>query len=162
MNKLTWNEFVNNVQHWAAERGIYDHSTPIAQLLKALSELGEVADAVIKNDRDALADGIGDVCVCIVNYATMSEQQDWLQCTTRDYIDQLPTSRLIGMVCNLIGSALEGSNSKVFSMAVICALQGICAQEKIDFMECCTQAWEEIKNRRGTMSAGGVFVKEDE
>src|SRR5699024_9890193 len=57
---------------WAEERGIYEHSTPEAQLLKALSELGELADAVIKNDREALIDAIGDVAVCMVNYAKMA------------------------------------------------------------------------------------------
>ncbi|WP_278976716.1 hypothetical protein [Oligella urethralis] len=42
MNKLTWQQFVKNVQNWAKERGIYDHSTPTAQLLKALPELDEL------------------------------------------------------------------------------------------------------------------------
>ena len=162
MNKLTWEQFVKNVQDWAAERGIYDHSTATAQLLKALSELGEVADAVIKNDRDALTDGIGDVAVCLVNYMKMSDQHDLVPSLTGTTLNQFPTPRLIGMVCNLIGSALEDSSSKILSTAAICALQGICDQEKLDFMACCTQAWEEIKNRRGTMSAGGAFVKEDE
>lgn len=45
---MNWNEFVANVQRWAGERGIYEHSTPDAQLLKALSEIGELADAYIK------------------------------------------------------------------------------------------------------------------
>src|SRR5699024_12760953 len=69
---MNWNKFKNNVEQWAAERGIYEHSTPEAQLLKALSELGELADAVVKNDREALKDAIGDVAVCLVNYARMA------------------------------------------------------------------------------------------
>lgn len=162
MNNLTWEQFVSNVQGWARERGIYDHSTPTAQLLKTLSELGEVADAVIKNDREALADGIGDVAVCLVNYMKMSDQQDLVPSLTGTTLNQFPTPRLIGMVCNLIGSALEDSSSKIFSTAAICALQAICDQERLDFMECCTQAWEEIKGRKGRVVAGGAFVKEDE
>ena len=32
---MTFDEFKNNVEQWAAERGIYEHSTAEAQLLKA-------------------------------------------------------------------------------------------------------------------------------
>src|SRR5690625_5506282 len=69
---MTFDEFKQNVETWAAERGIYEHSTPEAQLLKALSELGELADAVIKNDIEGIKDGVGDVAVCMVNYARLA------------------------------------------------------------------------------------------
>lgn len=64
-------ELETNIIKWAEDRGIYEHSTPQAQALKAVSEIGEVADAVIKDDRDALIDGIGDVVVCLINLAHM-------------------------------------------------------------------------------------------
>lgn len=60
-----------NIIKWAEDLGIYEHSTPQAQALKAVSEMGEVADAVIKGDRDSLKDGIGDVVVCLINLAHM-------------------------------------------------------------------------------------------
>lgn len=34
--------------------------------------MGEVADAVIKGNRDDLIDGIGDVMVCLINLAHMN------------------------------------------------------------------------------------------
>src|SRR5690625_4084565 len=68
---MKWNEFVDNVQNWSRERGIYEHSTPDAQLLKALSEVGELADAYIKQDAEGIVDGIGDIAVCLVNHQTM-------------------------------------------------------------------------------------------
>lgn len=64
-------ELEKNIIKWAEDRGIYEHSTPQAQALKAVSEMGEVADAVIKGDRDGLKDGIGDVVVCLINLAHM-------------------------------------------------------------------------------------------
>lgn len=64
-------ELEKNIIKWAEDRGIYAHSTPQAQALKAVSEMGEVADAVIKGDRDGLKDGIGDVVVCLINLAHM-------------------------------------------------------------------------------------------
>ena len=66
------NELGLKVIQWADERGIYEHSTTQAQALKAVSEMGEVADAVIKGDHATLVDGIGDVMVCLINLAHMS------------------------------------------------------------------------------------------
>lgn len=68
---MTFDEFKQNVESWAADRGIYEHSTPEAQLLKALSELGELADAHIKSDEPEKADGLIDTIVCLINYAAM-------------------------------------------------------------------------------------------
>ena len=63
---------IKRIQKWAHDVGIYEHSTVQAQTLKAVSEMGEVADAIIKHDLTALEDGIGDVIVCLVNLAYMS------------------------------------------------------------------------------------------
>ena len=63
---------IERIQKWAYDVGIYDHSSVQAQTLKAVSEMGEVADAIIKHDLTALEDGIGDVIVCLVNVAYMS------------------------------------------------------------------------------------------
>ena len=63
---------IKRIQKWSYDVGIYEHSTVQAQALKAVSEMGEVADAVIKYDLTALEDGIGDVIVCLVNVAYMS------------------------------------------------------------------------------------------
>lgn len=58
---------------WAEDRKIIPNSTPATQLLKAMSELGELADATIKNDRPAIMDGVGDVMVCLVNYCALQD-----------------------------------------------------------------------------------------
>lgn len=56
---------------WAGERGIYENSSPQAQTLKAMSELGELADAILKQDHDGIVDGLGDTIVCLVSVAHM-------------------------------------------------------------------------------------------
>ena len=76
---MKWEEFVANVQQWSKDRGVYEHSTKHAQALKAVSEIGELADAVIKNDHEALQDAVGDVIVCLVNLCEMSGL-DVLEC----------------------------------------------------------------------------------
>lgn len=88
---------------WAEARKIIPNSTPDTQLLKAMSELGELADATIKKDRAGIVDGVGDVMVCLVNY---------------------------------------------------------CALQDINLVTCIEKAYDEIKDRKGTLMPNGVFVKE--
>ena len=45
---------IERIQAWSQQVGIYEHSTVQAQTLKAVSEMGEVADAIIKRDLAAL------------------------------------------------------------------------------------------------------------
>lgn len=51
---------------WAKARQIVPNSTPIAQAMKTVSELGELADAVLKRDEPGIRDGVGDVVVTLV------------------------------------------------------------------------------------------------
>jgi NTP pyrophosphatase (non-canonical NTP hydrolase) len=88
---------------WAEQRKIIPNSTPEVQLLKAMSEMGELADATIKKDKEAIVDAVGDVMVCLVNY---------------------------------------------------------CALQDLNLVDCMEVAYDQIKNRRGTLLPNGLFVKE--
>lgn len=100
---MTLDELVPMVEQWAADRGILEHSTPTAQLLKTMSELGELADAAAKGDVVGVLDGVGDVLVTLILYARLAN---------------------------------------------------------LSIAGCLEHAYDQIKDRRGRMSAGGVFVKE--
>lgn len=65
------NELINKVESWARDRQIIPNSNPQAQLMKTVSELGELADATLKNDRPGIVDGVGDVIVTLVIYAAL-------------------------------------------------------------------------------------------
>jgi NTP pyrophosphatase (non-canonical NTP hydrolase) len=62
-----------DIIRWAEARKIIPNSSPETQLLKAISELGELADATIKKDRAGVIDGVGDVMVCLVNYCALQD-----------------------------------------------------------------------------------------
>jgi NTP pyrophosphatase (non-canonical NTP hydrolase) len=68
---MKWEELIDLVQGWAYARGIISHSTKQAQLLKAVSEMGELADAEIKGDWNGQEDAVGDVLVCLIIYCAM-------------------------------------------------------------------------------------------
>lgn len=64
-------ELIAKVEQWARDRRIIPNSTPQAQLMKTMSELGELADATLKNDRVGVVDGVGDVLVTLIIYAAL-------------------------------------------------------------------------------------------
>lgn len=68
---MTFEQNIVRIQDWAQNAGIYEHSSIQAQVLKGVSEMGELADAVIKGDLPAAEDAYGDVIVCLVNAAYM-------------------------------------------------------------------------------------------
>jgi len=61
------------VIQWAEQRRIIPNSNPETQLLKAMSELGELADATIKKDKEEIIDGVGDVMTALVIYCALQD-----------------------------------------------------------------------------------------
>jgi len=100
----TYADLEMDIVRWAEARKIIPNSNPQTQLLKAVSELGELADATIKKDAEGMIDGVGDVMVCLIIY---------------------------------------------------------CAVLDINLVNCMGWAYDEIKDRKGTLLANGVFVKDE-
>jgi NTP pyrophosphatase (non-canonical NTP hydrolase) len=69
---MTLDELEVAVQQWSRARGIIPLATLNSQLLKAVSEMGELADAVAKSQFAETRDAIGDVTVCLINLAYLS------------------------------------------------------------------------------------------
>ncbi len=81
---MSWNVTELDVIRWAEARGIIANSDSKTQLLKAVSEMGELADAIIKRDRPAIVDGIGDVLVCLIVVGAL-EDINLTQCLESAY-----------------------------------------------------------------------------
>jgi NTP pyrophosphatase (non-canonical NTP hydrolase) len=61
----------SNVIEWAKARKIIPNSTSSAQFLKAVSEIGELADAINKRKLAEIKDAVGDVIVCLINLCAL-------------------------------------------------------------------------------------------
>lgn len=61
------------VIRWAEARQIIPNAKPYSQLIKAVSEMGELADAENKGDMHAIKDAVGDVVVCLINYCALRD-----------------------------------------------------------------------------------------
>ncbi len=177
---LTINQLVTNVQDWARTRGIYEHSTFDAQMLKALSEAGELCDAAIKKDAAAIKDAIGDVLVCVINAAEMSAPHvamDFREAVAGvDDADEKPdtyhglndeavhvafllgTAYKVNRMTNrmpIFGEHPASFPSIAYTLTLIARHQGYTLRDALD------SAWGEIKDRKGRMVPGGAFVKDE-
>ena len=56
----------NEVLYWANERGLLNPENKFMQMGKMVSEVGELCDAIIKDDKNGQIDGIGDVLVTLI------------------------------------------------------------------------------------------------
>jgi len=91
------------VIQWGEARQIVQNSTPMAQAIKTLEEVGELLEAISSKDRLAMKDAYGDILVTLV-------------------------------------------------MGCACA--------DLDLVECFEHAYEQIKDRSGTLGPDGIFYKD--
>ena len=63
---MKFDELSRLVKGWAEDKGIITENNAPKQMLKVLEEVGETSGALLKNDREALQDGIGDSFVTLI------------------------------------------------------------------------------------------------
>jgi NTP pyrophosphatase (non-canonical NTP hydrolase) len=59
------------IRQWADERGIYRNGDSKTQFIKLQEETGELARAILKNNREEFIDAIGDAVVVLTNLAAL-------------------------------------------------------------------------------------------
>lgn len=62
----SFDEVHAKVVDWADARNLVNGSSSMAQMLKTMSEVGELADAIAKGNYKEIVDGIGDVMVTLI------------------------------------------------------------------------------------------------
>lgn len=77
------NELIKQVEQWSKNKGL-DKAESSKQFLKVTEEVGEVAAALARNDKDALRDGIGDVVVTLIILAQQNDM-DLYECLNCAY-----------------------------------------------------------------------------
>ena len=71
MSHTSFNEVQMKVIRWSEARKIIHNSTPEAQMLKMVSEVGELADAINKGNMGDIEDAVGDTLVCLINVCAL-------------------------------------------------------------------------------------------
>ena len=70
---MSFNNLEIEVIRWAEARRIIPNAKPHVQLMKTVSELGELVDAEIKGDAEGIIDGVGDVLVTLIIYCALRD-----------------------------------------------------------------------------------------
>lgn len=63
------------IRKWAKERGIYDKGDSKTQYVKLMEEAGELAKALLTNNKAEIKDAIGDMVVVLTNLAKLEDMK---------------------------------------------------------------------------------------
>lgn len=65
----------SNIRHWAADKGIYTSGDSKTQYVKLMEEAGELAQAILKQNKAEIKDAIGDMIVVLTNLAHLEHMK---------------------------------------------------------------------------------------
>ena len=59
------------IRDWAKEKGIFEKGDPKTQYVKLQEEAGELAKAILNNDKEEIIDALGDCTIVLTNLAEL-------------------------------------------------------------------------------------------
>jgi NTP pyrophosphatase (non-canonical NTP hydrolase) len=149
-------ELIQKVEKWAEDKGLIDIELAPKQYLKVLEEIGETARAILKNDKEGILDGIGDICVTLiilakqlggnVNYNPILERH-------RGYC--------VGphFAAGIFEGLFHNFNYDEVDFDILSFVDNLADSQGYTLEFCLESAWNEIKDRKGKL-IDGTFVKE--
>jgi hypothetical protein len=169
--KMNPEQFLIKVDGWSLSRGIYQHSTPLAQIKKAIAEFGELVDADLKNRDHGRLDAVGDFLVCAANALSLAGANPAaLFALGNNAKGPEGVPPLLGAMKSLTSAyeVAQMSENKLVMAAILADflanasayLQRYLDEQDLKLEEALHLAWHAIKDRKGEMVASGVFVKE--
>ena len=72
VNKNTELEIFSDIREWAKQKGILDKGDVKTQCIKLQEESGELAKALLNNDKEEIIDAIGDCVVVLTNLSKLA------------------------------------------------------------------------------------------
>ena len=161
----TMNDLVLAVLDWAHERNIINGSTYKSQYLKAQSEAGELAKALLEDDTEEIIDAIGDVLVCLINLSEQCLVQ--LKFHVHRYAPSTNIFELysqlqvhLGILADHLLKADRDGTEETLEKITYC-LGLIALRNRVSLRECLANAYNQIKDRKGIMF-NEVFIKESD
>lgn len=151
-------ELIRNIEDWAEARNLIYGSTPQKQFIKLMEEFGELCAGISKNNIDMIKDSIGDCFVVLVilnkQVRQPSDAMEFFSFGNPDMSD----FSIDEIVSDLADYAAHGYESP---FPMVSNLADIADVYKLNFEDCILKAYNEIKDRKGSM-INGVFVKEQD
>lgn len=155
-------EIRKKVIEWAKDKDLIKPKNAKKQALKMISEIGEVADALCKEDKEALKIEIGDVLVTLI---ILAEQLSIKNSFALDEEIQLYDSDFI---CDLI----ENANDILYFVYIeeehpvsnyidltLNHLDSVSYNNGLELNDCLKAAYNKISTRKGK-TVNGTFIKD--
>ncbi len=139
-------EYQNLILGWAKDKNITREECIPMQKLKLIEEVGEIANAIVKNKKEEQLDGIGDAFVVL----TILAKQNGEEFEAVDIYSNFEDTELADLLAMIIYSEYN------VDFGVFLEL---CVKLDLDIVNCVSSAWNEIKDRKGR-TEGGVFLKD--
>ena len=134
---------------WAKDRKIIPNSSTRIQCLKAVSEIGELADALIKHDVEAIKDAAGDIMVCMYIADYLSDDRLIDKCELSSVSDILTSLSFLIKFHVVVEPNINDVINRIIE------------PYNLTINECIDSAYEVIKDRKGVLLENGVFVKDE-
>ncbi len=144
--ELILKEYQNLIIGWAKDKNITREECIPMQKLKLIEEVGEIANAIVKNKKEEQLDGIGDAFVVL----TILAKQNGEEFEAVDIYSNFEDTELADLLAMIIYSEYN------VDFGVFLEL---CVKLDLDIVNCVSSAWNEIKDRKGR-TEGGVFLKD--
>lgn len=152
MEKMEMETLSSLIIEWAKEKGITNKER---QYLKIVEEVGETCGAILKNNREEIIDGIGDMGVTIIIYAWQNHSNlNFDEC--RKQQEKEISSREDIIIEDLFQSLYEFDSFRALLGTI-----NLATRQGLVFEDCLNSAWQVIKNRKGK-TVNGTFIKNED
>jgi len=168
MKQYTNLELQGLTEKWGHDRKITINGKIPTQTLKFGEEMGELFEAA---NMDQMKDAIGDMVVVLSMIANLNKTSITTCCITMDgqAITEefkgtpITPGELLGINYGRLCSTVVRENHDKLTLIIkdfMIILNLLCDNEDFDLNECWNLAYDEIKNRTGTLLENGNFVKD--
>jgi hypothetical protein len=182
---MTLHELNLAIVKWADDRKILAHSSAYAQAFKTAEEVKELVEALYlmrylmaykvsdwdyqhERTHEQIMDAIGDIYVTLIVGSTLYDEE---------YCDLVtPTSQRSSVVPSSVPNPVDRLQKALIPLGAACKGQGaywmgwllmvsylsqIAEEAGTTLVDCVKQAYDQIKDRKGHLTAEGIFVKEE-
>lgn len=168
MQKYDNDDLQHLTETWGRNRKITINGNIPTQTIKFGEEMGELFEAVTPADAK---DAIGDMIVVLsmianLNKSSISKCQalDNEECITLQFEDRAPAHLLAANYGKLCSAVVRDKNEKINKLigSFMIIFEMICKDNGFTVNECWSLAYNEIKDRTGTLLENGNFVKDED
>lgn len=156
---------IEEVWKWGEDRGLYEHSTFEAQMVKLIEEAGELLQAINANDKEKVKDAIGDCMVVIGHLVKFAGTEG---ATAILSPDSTPSKigpfarwgRFIREIGRTVVSVDHKRHAGFLIGDVIYHLKCIAVQFELTLEQCIDHVIPIINARTGKFNEHGLYVKD--